>query len=239
MKAINLIIIVLVLSMSASAALYQRGFAEDINPAEHDLAMCERHKQLGAVSIHDKRICCVNKDKNRFCGNDEPVLGKCDANLCILPTKTFRESWTYWTRPTPCFGLAILTGEEFAPLMESQQCEKEGQYWCCNPYAFPPPTEVLQPEPGMQPPPPESPTGALLIVNKQKWRALELGYRVRDNYAHRAYEHEKKRCSAGGKSIEIINPEYGSYFADSRNRHEGERAFYMKPGEVIPLVTWC
>lgn len=239
MKKYATILLILIMSLSAQAALYSRGFTENVNPADYSKVMCEREKQLGAVSTFDKRVCCVNEDNNGFCANNEPVLGKCDSNLCIFPTKTFRESWAYWQRIPPCPGLAIQTGPEYTEMLANEGCEKDGDYWCCSPYAFPPPTQTLKPRPGLQPPPAESPTGALLVVNKQKWRAMELGYKLRDTYSMRAFEHEKNRCKNGGGSIEIIDPEYGSYFLDSRNRHPGERAFYMKPGEVTPLVTWC
>ncbi len=237
---LKLFVIVLLLSLiTVSAASYQKQFAENINPAEHNLVMCEREKQIGAVHLYDKRVCCVNRDRNQFCGNNEPVLATCDSNLCMFPTKTFKVAWTYWQKRTPCPGLAVMTGTEFEHLMKDEKCEKNGKYWCCSPYSFHPPLEVIKPRPGDKPPQEPNPEGALLLVSPSKWYAMQLGFNIRDQYSKRAFEYEQKRCASGGEDIEIIDEKYGSYFKNTRHFQTGVRAFYMKPNEVIPLVTWC
>ena len=240
-KAATLILLILTLASAANAVLISRTTLQDgVNPGEYSLVMCEREKQLGAVHGNDRRLCCINKDLNGFCGNNEPYVGECNSNLCIWPTKTLRSSYTYWYKRTPCQGLAILAGDEHKDLLTRARCEKIGTYWCCDPFSFAPHESGLVARPGDKPPSQPNPKGALLVVNPARWRALELGYPTRDEYLKRAYSAEQNRCANGGDSVRIIDPKYGSFFADIKNVKEGWRAFYMMPPDkVTALLAWC
>lgn len=240
-KSFAILFLILALSIAVSATSITRTQTlEGVNPGDYRLVMCEREKQLGAVHSSDKRLCCVNKDINQFCGNNEPTVGECNANLCIWPTKTLRASYTFWYKRTPCQGLAIIAGNEHKDLLTRARCEKTGNYWCCDPFSFAPHESGLVARPGDRPPSQPNPKGALLVVNPAKWRALELGYPTRDEYLKRAYTAEQNRCANGGGEVRIIDPQYGSFFSDSKNVKEGWRAFYMMPPDkVTALVAWC
>ena len=239
MKRVVLLFSIILLAIPASAILVQRANVQDSLQAEHfSLVTCERAKQLGAVHASDKRLCCVNLDKNNFCGNNEPTLGECDSNLCIFQTRTFRSSYTYWNKRAPCPGLAILTGKEHDALLSNAGCQKSGQYWCCSPFAFMPQDNGLRAPPGATRPGPNK-DGALLVLSPGKWKALEFGYPTRDKYAKKAYSYEQDRCEKGGEDVRIIDRKYGSFFADTRNIQNGMRAFFITPDTVVPLITWC
>ncbi|MBI4146727.1 hypothetical protein HY489_05315 [Candidatus Woesearchaeota archaeon] len=232
----RIIMLILLLALPVSALYDRVQYTTIVTPEQYDSVTCEREKRIGAISAIKERLCCINKDKNAYCSNDEPVLGTCDQNLCVLPTATYKPAYTTRYTRSPCTGLSILTGPEHHSLLTHAGCAKTGQHWCCPANAFPPLTGLAQ-KPGMKKPGP-NPEGALLVVGAQKWRGLELGL-VTDKYAQRAYEHEQERCAQGGGEVKIINKSYGSFFADTRNIKPGIRAFFIKPNQITPLITWC
>ncbi len=231
-----LLLLLLAVPVSAASFISSDYVNGNINNDQFSLVTVEREKKVGSRA--DDRMTCINTNKNYYCERDEPRIGECFANVCIWPTATFKPWYSWRYRSAPCTGIAILAGQEYTPLLQWAKCTKEDSYWCCDPYAFPTLESGLTPKPSTQPPGP-SPTGALLVLDAQKWRALERGHFKYQKYEQRAYEAEKQRCAKGGGQIRIIDRKYGSFFSDVKNLRPGTRAFFVKPDEVIPLVTWC
>jgi len=238
MKKVAFLLLLLAVPTYA-VSLSKTDFVRDISPSDYSQIMCERQKQIGARHDIGKLLCCLNTDHNQYCANNEPLVGVCESGICALPTRTYTPSYATWTRSRPCEGLAIMTGPEFEPLMKKQHCTQTKDYWCCPSDIFPPTDSGLTMRPGSRPPTQDDPNGALLVINPQRWRALELGYYKHDQYLQRALEFEKNRCTNGGGNIRIIDKKYSSYFADTHNMHPGYRAFFLKPQSITALVTWC
>jgi len=234
-------LLLLLLVVPVSAVVLTKDYIEgDIDPSQYGLVTVERDRRLG--SFARDRATCINLNKNKFCELDEPMLGPCWNNVCIWPTKTYKPWYSWRYRASPCFGFAVLAGKEYEPLLEYGNCVKSDIYWCCDPKnAFPPFNTVYLGRRGMQAPGP-SPTGALLIVDSNKWKALKQGFFRYQTYEQRALQFERQRCAKlrrGQGQIRVIDPKYGSFFADTRNFRPGIRAFFIKPKEVVPLITWC
>lgn len=235
---IFLLLVVPAMAVTFQGAEYIRG---QIAPADYDKIICEEDKRFGAVSKYREEMCCVNTNGNKYCDNDEPMIGECDAGakkLCLWHgDRDFWYSWRY--RVPPCAGneLSILAAEIYTPILEQAQCRRVDAYWCCTD-AFKPPTEVKVAK--VEPYVSEGfPTGALLVLTGSKWRAMELGSFEYQRPEQRAFQFEQQRCRNGGEPVRIIDPKYGSFFKDINNLKPGMRAFYLTKERVIPLVSEC
>ncbi len=236
----KLLLLILLLVVPVYATTFQRGdFVNgDVSSDDFSLVMCEREKRSNSVRVYSDPICCLNLNGNGWCENDEPVLGSCYDNLCLWATPSYTPWYSMRYRSSPCeSGLSVLTGREYSQLLLSSGCKPKDTYWCCGD-AFPQVHNVIvQSKPVEEPK--TSPTGALLILTETKWKALQMGYYRNQGFEQLALKSERARCASGGGSIRIIDPKYGSYFADTRNFQPGARAFYLSDGAVTPLVTWC
>lgn len=238
------LVLLLLLLVPVHAATLQRGdFVNgDIVPSEYELVMCEREKRHGAVSIYDDRMCCLNRNQDGYCDNDEPVLGTCYAELCMWPTETFKIWYSWRYRPAPCGAdeWGFLAGKEYNQVMKGAGCYRENSYWCCSDEVFP--QEVPKQGEVVAEREYEStaspPTGALMVLTGAKWKALQRGM-VGHPPEMRALDFERERCRKGGEDVRIIDPAYGSFFLDKTNVREGMRVFYLTKEFVIPLVSSC
>lgn len=235
----KLVLLLLLLAVPVYAInMVNKDFVGQVSRDQFVSVTCEREKKLGANPAFQDRVCCVNLNKNRYCENDEPVLGTCLANTCLWPSDSYKPwySWRYKSFSCPYF--AIMAGKEYEELLKWSGCEKKDFYWCCGTSAFPTfegKTITVEPKPVSK-----TPTGgALLVLDAAKWRSLELGGFKYLKPEQRALSTEKQRCSNGGKAVKILDKKYGSFFADTRNLKPGMRAFYMTEKEVIPLISWC
>lgn len=205
---------------------------------QYDQVLCEREKRLGSIKKYDGFVCCLNTNDNNYCENDEPFIGECFNGVCLWPTNTFIPWYAWRYHETPCVNRGFLVGKEYDSVMEAAGCSKKDTYWCCSNDVFAPTGNKLVPKPGHPRNSPEI-TGALMVLNNNKWLALEKGQYRYQAPEQRVLASERARCAAGGGAIRIIDPKYGSFFYDIRNIHEGIRAFYLTETEVIPLITWC
>ena len=202
--------------------------------------MCEREKRYNAIRLYDDPVCCINTNENGWCENDEAMLGTCYDNLCLWPTEAHTPWYSLRYQKSPCEdGLTIKTGKDYDynQLLLKAGCKPNDTYWCCGD-AFPQVHKVVVPKKTVEKSD-EKVTGALLVLDSTKWKAMQMGYFRNLEFEQRAFKSEKARCAAGGDSIRIIDTKYGSYFADTRHFKPGFRAFYMIEDGVIPLVTWC
>lgn len=248
------LVLFLLLVMPVSATFFAgpdfvRG---NIAPEQYSQVICEDEKRFGAVSAFKDRLCCVNMNGNKYCDNDEPLLGQCFSNgqeVCLWHgQRDFWYSWRY--REAPCVPgeRAILAAEEYRGLLEWANCREEDQYFCCF-GAFQPPVVVENngPVEKVTASPVERAstmdetqmTGALLIIDAVEWRALKRGEYREWKPEHRAVEFERRRCANDGGEVRIIDPKYGSFFRDVTNVREGMRAFFVTDERIVPLVTWC
>lgn len=233
----KLVLLLLLFVIPVAAVNYNRDFVGGVSRSQFTFVTCEREKKLGASNTFNERVCCINLNKNAYCENDEPVLGTCAANACFWPTKSFTPWYSWRYRSTPCSGLAVMAGKEYDALLEWSGCDRTDVWWCCSPVSFP----TFEGKPMVEPKveAKSSPTGALLVLDGSKWKALELGYFKWLKPEQRALAYEKNRCALGGGSVRIVDPKYGSFFSDTRNLRPGVRAFYLTEKEVVPLITSC
>jgi len=256
------LMILLLLAVPAMAATFSTGdFARgNVAPAEYDKVICESQVPFGRVSpFAGDQLCCVNENDNRKCETgEEKILGECFQNgqlLCLWHgEKDFWWSWRYRSSPCDPIEVSILASDVYEPLLsQKESCRQENGYWCCQKNAFAPPEGNTQTTPSstkLKITPPRkgpkspavtspSPTGALLVLNEAKWRAMELGYFKYHAPEQRAFQFEQQRCRNGGDDVRIIDPKYGSMFKNTRNIHPGMRAFYLTKENVIPLISQC
>jgi hypothetical protein len=260
MKKTVLAIIFLATVMSVYAANGQPIFdLGKIQPNEYTFASCER--QLPFSTARQRELYCwVDSDESGRWTPEERVLGT-GINVAGIKLFTFdtesQKWWMNWrTKQPPCNGQwAYLAGREYDKLFEFHQCARDtkiGTYWCCPDTAFSVRELKLKPAPSTPMPGPKAVqgvapkstnsnqlTGALLVLNKHKWAALKKGHFENQYYEQRAIYHEYYRCLNGGQDVRIIDPKYGSYFSDTRNIKEGERAFFLTPDKVITLISKC
>lgn len=259
-KAVPILAILVLVSISSVSALQNQIVFDDgkINPSEFNLASCERTLPFSIARQRDL-YCWVDSDESGRWTPQERVLGMGtnSANVKLFTFNTPSQKWwaTWRLKQPPCDGWAYLAGKEYDELFKFHKCEKDakvGTYWCCPDSAFTVRAPSLIPEPSTPLPTPKAIqgvtpdkqnsnqlTGALLVVNKNKWAALKKGFFKDLYYERRALFHEMNRCSKGGGNVRIIDPKYGSYFSDIRQIKEGERAFFLTPDKVITLISTC
>lgn len=229
-----------------------------IQPNEYILASCER--QLPFSTARQRELYCwVDSDESGRWTPEERVLGT-GINVAGIKLFTFdtesQKWWMNWrVKQPPCNGRwAYLAGHEYDGLFEFHKCERDskiGTYWCCPDTAFPV-REIKAPPKGYVPPAPKAMpgvtatssnsnqiSGALLVLNNNQWLSLKAGRLWYRQYEMRAFEHEKQRCATGGQDLRILDQKYGSYFADTRQIKEGQRAFFLTPDKVITLISAC
>jgi len=231
------LVIFLVLSIAVSAAFYDEAFVRgDIEPAQFPKIMCESEKRLGAIDVYNELICCINENGNKYCENDEAVLGLCFNGVCMWPTDAYRPWYSWRYRAPPCTEKGFLVGNKYDPLMEWAGCEETDGYWCCGRDTF----KAINPVVAKQTMAPKNSmniNGALVVMFDNDWRLAAKG--VGRPLELKVFNWEKARCARGGQEVRIIDPQYGSMFMDVGNIKPGMRAFYMVEDNIVPLVTWC
>ena len=234
----KVVLLFLLLSIPVSAAYIHRDLVDGkLSSSQLSLVTCEREKRQTVVKgLADKR-CCINENKNLYCENDEPKLGSCEKYTCAWPTTSYQPAFSWKFTEPSCNGWAIYTGDEYAALLRSQQCDKKDKFWCC-PWASFPPFEGAVQKPSTARPGP-NPNGALMILPPEKWNKMKAGTLRFQKPEMRVLEFEQSRCKSGGGPVRVIDKQYGSWFADVTNIKPGWRAFFIKPDSVVPLITWC
>jgi|GEM_PF-2781413 len=255
--------VILLLLLSSIIGAYAAITAEptlvlgNIDRSEYGFVSCER--QLPSSTARQRELYCwIDEDASGRWTTDERVLGtgtsSAGVKLFTFDTES-QKWWSSWrTKIPPCPGWAYLAGKEYDGLFEYHQCRRDeqiGTYWCCPNSAFMVRKIAKAPQ-GSQPPAPKALpgitptsensnqlTGALLVLNNNQWLSLKAGRLWYRKYEMRAFEHEKQRCASGGKDLKIIDQKYGSYFADTRQIKEGQRAFFLTPEKVITLISTC